>query len=95
MTNAWALSTLWVGLALVATLLASWVQGLDRTVRNRGRTVWMHPAEQIIHMADERQASLIVMGKPSHTILQRRMIGSNSERVLHCAHCPVMMVHWG
>jgi nucleotide-binding universal stress UspA family protein len=52
-----------------------------------------HPAEQIIHMADKMQASLIVMGKRSHTILHRWMIGSNSERVLRYAHCPVMIVH--
>jgi nucleotide-binding universal stress UspA family protein len=52
-----------------------------------------HPAEQIIHMADKMQASLIVMGKRSHTILHRWMIGSNSERVLRYANCPVMIVH--
>jgi nucleotide-binding universal stress UspA family protein len=39
------------------------------------------------------QASLIVMGKRSHTILHRWMLGSNSERVLRYAHCPVMIVH--
>ena len=52
-----------------------------------------HPAEQIIHKADAIQASLIVMGKRSHTILHRWMLGSNSERVLRYAHCPVMIVH--
>ena len=52
-----------------------------------------HPAEQIIHKADEIQASLIIMGKRSHTILHRWMLGSNSERVLRYAHCPVMIVH--
>jgi len=52
-----------------------------------------HPAEQIIHKAESIQASLIVMGKRSHTILHRWMLGSNSERVLRYAHCPVMIVH--
>jgi nucleotide-binding universal stress UspA family protein len=52
-----------------------------------------HPAEQILHKADAIQASLIVMGKRSHTILHRWMLGSNSERVLKYAHCPVMIVH--
>ena len=52
-----------------------------------------HPAEQIIHTADTIQASLIVMGKRSHTILHRWMLGSNSERGLRYAHCPVMIVH--
>jgi nucleotide-binding universal stress UspA family protein len=52
-----------------------------------------HPAEQVLHRADAIQASLIVMGKRSHTILHRWMLGSNSERVLKYAHCPVMIVH--
>jgi nucleotide-binding universal stress UspA family protein len=52
-----------------------------------------HPAEQILHRADVIQASLIVLGKRSHTILHRWMLGSNSERVLKYAHCPVMIVH--
>jgi nucleotide-binding universal stress UspA family protein len=52
-----------------------------------------HPAEQIIHQAEAIQASLIVMGKRSHTIFHRWMLGSNSERVLRYAHCPVMIVH--
>jgi nucleotide-binding universal stress UspA family protein len=52
-----------------------------------------HPAEQILHRADAIQASLIVLGKRSHTILHRWMLGSNSERVLKYAHCPVMIVH--
>jgi nucleotide-binding universal stress UspA family protein len=52
-----------------------------------------HPAEQILHRAETIQASLIVLGKRSHTILHRWMLGSNSERVLKYAHCPVMIVH--
>ena len=52
-----------------------------------------HPAEQIIHRAETIQASLIVMGKRSHTILHRWILGSNTERVLKYAHCPVMIVH--
>ena len=52
-----------------------------------------HLAEQIIHKADTIQASLIVMGKRSHTILHRWMLGSNSVRALRYAHCPVMIVH--
>lgn len=50
------------------------------------------PAEQIIHAAEKMQASVIVMGKRSHTILHRWMLGSNTQRVLKYAHCPVMIV---
>jgi nucleotide-binding universal stress UspA family protein len=50
-------------------------------------------AERILHRADAIQTSLIAMGKRSHTILHRWMLGSNSERVLICALFPVMVVH--
>ncbi|MGA3344310.1 MAG: universal stress protein [Terracidiphilus sp.] len=65
----------------------------EREIEIETDVVVGHPAEQIIHKADTIQASLIVMGKRSHTILHRWMLGSNSERVLKYAHCPVMIVH--
>jgi nucleotide-binding universal stress UspA family protein len=65
----------------------------QKNVEIETETVVGHPAEQIIHKAESMQASVIVMGKRSHTILHRWMIGSNSERVLRYAHCPVMIVH--
>ncbi len=51
------------------------------------------PAEQILRVADKMRASVIVMGKRSHAILHRWMLGSNTERVLKYARCPVMIVH--
>src|ERR1039458_6727619 len=47
--------------------------------------------DMLCYVADAIQASLIVLGKRSHTILHRWMLGSNSERVLKYAHCPVMI----
>ena len=52
-----------------------------------------HPAEQILHRADSTQASLILIGRRSHSVFHRWMLGSNSERVLRYARCPVMVVH--
>jgi nucleotide-binding universal stress UspA family protein len=52
-----------------------------------------HPAEQIIHRAEIIQASLIVLGRRSHSVFHRWMLSSTSERVLKYAHCPVMVVH--
>jgi nucleotide-binding universal stress UspA family protein len=65
----------------------------EREIELETDVVVGHPAEQILHRADAIQASLIVLGKRSHTILHRWMLGSNSERVLKYAHCPVMIVH--
>jgi nucleotide-binding universal stress UspA family protein len=52
-----------------------------------------HPAEQILHRADTIQASLIVIGRRSHSTFHRWMLSSTSERVLKYARCPVMVVH--
>lgn len=54
--------------------------------QTRGRT-------GIVAMADEWQADLILMGSHGKSGFQQWMLGSESERVLHEAHCPVMLVH--
>ena len=69
------------------------VRAREREIELETDVVVGHPAEQILHRAEAIQASLIVLGKRSHTILHRWMLGSNSERVLKYAHCPVMIVH--
>jgi|SRR5580704_6773025 nucleotide-binding universal stress UspA family protein len=52
-----------------------------------------HPAEHIVHRAEQIQAGLIIMGRRGISAFQRWMLGSISERVLRYAHCPVMVVH--
>lgn len=52
-----------------------------------------NPADQVIHHAEQIQASLIVVGKRGRSAIERWVLGSNSERVLRYAHCPVMVVH--
>jgi nucleotide-binding universal stress UspA family protein len=52
-----------------------------------------HPAEQIVHRAEQASISLIVMGRRGISLFHRWMLGSISERVLRYAHCPVMVVH--
>jgi nucleotide-binding universal stress UspA family protein len=52
-----------------------------------------HPAEHIVHRAEQANTSLIIMGRRGISSFQRWMLGSISERVLRYAHCPVMVVH--
>ena len=52
-----------------------------------------HPAEQIIHRAEEDKIDLIILGRRGRSMISRMMLGSVSERVLRYAHCPVMVVH--
>lgn len=51
-----------------------------------------HPAEQIIHLADEQHADVIVMGHRGESLLQRWLLGSVAKRVLGYAHCTVVVV---
>lgn len=51
-----------------------------------------HPAEQIVHFADEQKADVIVMGHRGGSMLQRWLLGSVAKRVLSYAHCTVVVV---
>lgn len=51
------------------------------------------PAEAILDIADERQASLVVVGSHESSFLDRILRGSVSEDVSRRAHCDVLIVH--
>jgi nucleotide-binding universal stress UspA family protein len=51
-----------------------------------------HPAERIIGVAGRENVDLIVMGSRGLSGLQSFLLGSISDRVLHHAHCPVLIV---
>lgn len=51
-----------------------------------------HPAEQVVHMADEIKADVIVMGHRGEGLLQKWLLGSVAKRVLSYAHCTVIVV---
>lgn len=50
-----------------------------------------HPADAIIHAANEYGADLIIVGRRSNNLLKRRLGQSVSEAVLHKAHCTVLI----
>lgn len=50
------------------------------------------PAEQIIKTAADCQADIVVVGKTSHGLYQRVVLGTTSETVLHQAPCSVLVV---
>jgi len=51
-----------------------------------------HPADQIVHYANEENADMIVMGHRGKSLVQRWLLGSVSKRVLSYAHCTVTIV---
>ena len=51
-----------------------------------------HPAEQIVHRAEQDKVDLIILGRRGMSRFEKWLLGSVSERVLRYAHCPVMVV---
>jgi nucleotide-binding universal stress UspA family protein len=49
-------------------------------------------AEEIVEVAEEIGAGLIVMGSRGHGRIRRALLGSVSEAVVRHAHCPVTIV---
>ena len=50
------------------------------------------PAETILDIAEDAEASLIVMTSHGRSGLRRWLMGSVAERIARHAHCPVMIV---
>ena len=83
-----------IGLAAAETVLA----GARLTARAQGATriatnsAFGDPAEQIIALAKERQADLIVIGSRGHGQLAGLLLGSVAQKVLAHASCPVLVM---
>lgn len=50
------------------------------------------PPQEIVHRAEKLGADLIVMSNRGYGPLRQLLLGSTAERVLHHAHCPVLLV---
>jgi nucleotide-binding universal stress UspA family protein len=48
--------------------------------------------DEIVGLAKERQADIIVVGMHGHGFMVHALSGSTTERVLHHAPCPVLVV---
>jgi nucleotide-binding universal stress UspA family protein len=52
----------------------------------------MDPAEDLIHVAEELSADLIVIGLRRRSPVGKLILGSNAQRILLDAPCPVLAV---
>ncbi len=51
-----------------------------------------NPADALVEYADKNNADLLVVGSRGAGALERFLLGSISNRVVHHAHCPVLVV---
>ncbi|CAA9464756.1 MAG: Universal stress protein UspA and related nucleotide-binding proteins [uncultured Rubrobacteraceae bacterium] len=71
---------------------------VEKVERAGGRVAGVHLKtderrdQAIVHLADEIEAGLIVMGSRGLGGLRRALMGSVSDSVVRHAHCPVLIV---
>jgi nucleotide-binding universal stress UspA family protein len=51
-----------------------------------------HPVRDIVELAEELKAELLIIGAKGHSALYERLIGSRADRIVLLAHCPVLVV---
>lgn len=84
------------GAGKVQSWLSEAVQARVQQVRPEGLTFFVHarigePAAEILALAAEADADVIVVGTHGHTGVKRWLVGSVAERVVREAHCRVLV----
>ena len=51
-----------------------------------------HPVRDIVKLAADLGADLLVIGAVGHSAFFTRMIGSKADRIVQLAQCPVLVV---
>ena len=64
----------------------------ERHVKLQAHVVAGHPVRDIVELARELKADLLVVGATGHSALYERTIGSRADRLIQLAPCPVLVV---
>ena len=67
-------------------------EGMAANIEVESITVEGHPAEEIIKLAEDKSADIIVMGTLGKSGLDRFLLGSVAEKVSRTSKIPVMIV---
>jgi nucleotide-binding universal stress UspA family protein len=51
-----------------------------------------HAVRDIVSLAGDLKADLLVIGATGHSHFYERMLGSRADRLVHLAPCPVLVV---
>lgn len=69
------------------------IAGFDNKVKIDQVILMGNPYDGITSQIEEIQADLIVMGTKGATGLKELFVGSNTEKIVRNAHCPVISIH--
>jgi nucleotide-binding universal stress UspA family protein len=64
----------------------------QRQVHLHAHVLAGHPVRDIVKLAAEIKADLLVIGAAGHSAVYERMIGSRADRIIQLAKCPVLVV---
>jgi nucleotide-binding universal stress UspA family protein len=64
----------------------------EQQVELHTRVLAGHPVRDIVELAAELEAELLVIGATGHSALYERMVGSRADRIMQLAKCPVLVV---
>jgi|SRR5215467_5123573 len=75
-----------------AVLQRARAMAAEQQVTLRTHIVAGHPVRDILMMAADLEADLLVIGGTGHSAFYERMLGTTAARVVHLAKCPVLVV---
>ena len=64
----------------------------EAQVRLKTHVLTGHPVRDIVDLAGDLKADLLVVGASGHSALYDRMLGSRADRLVHLSPCPVLVV---
>lgn len=63
-----------------------------RGVAATAHVAYGKPSEQVLRLADEIHADLVILGAHAHSSLRRRFLGGTADKVVDDAGCSVLVV---
>lgn len=64
----------------------------ERSLQVQTHVLVGHVVRDIVELADEIKAELLVIGAVGHSAIYERLMGSKADRMAQLAHCPVLIV---
>ncbi len=61
-------------------------------VKLKTHVVAGHPVRDVIMLAADLKAELLVIGARGHSVFYERLVGSRADRIMQLAQCPVLVV---